>query len=49
MHLEQIAATNTEARIRTEVQLVELREGQTEIKTLIQAQAMASKKIPPRP
>jgi hypothetical protein len=49
MHLEQIAATNTEARIRTEVQLVELREGQTEIKTLIQAQAMASKKTPPRP
>jgi hypothetical protein len=48
MHLEQIAATNTEARIRTEVQLVELREGQTEIKTLIQAQALASKKIPPR-
>jgi hypothetical protein len=49
MHLEQIAATNTEARIRTEVQLVELREGQTEIKTLIQAQAIASKKIPARP
>ena len=49
MHLEQIAATNTEARIRTEVQLVELREGQTEIKALIQAQAVAIKKIPPRP
>jgi hypothetical protein len=32
-----------------EVQLVELREGQTEIKTLIQAQVVASKKIPPRP
>ena len=49
MHLEQIAATNTEARIRTEVQLVELREGQTEIKTLIQAQAVVSKKLSPRP
>jgi len=48
LRLEQIAATNTEARIRTEVQLVERREGQTEIKTLIQAQAVASKKVPPR-
>ncbi len=48
MRLEQIAATNTESRIRTEVQLVELREGQTEIKTLIQAQVVASKKIAPR-
>jgi hypothetical protein len=49
MHLEQIAATNTEGRIRTEVELGELRAGQTEIKALIQAQAMAMKKIPPRP
>jgi hypothetical protein len=48
MRLEQIAAINTEARIKTEVQLGELREGQTEIKTLIQAQAIASKKIIPR-
>ena len=48
MRLEQIAAINTEARIKTEVQLGELREGQTEIKTLIQAQAIASKKIPTR-
>ena len=32
LRLEQIAATNTEGRIRTEVQLGELREGQTEIK-----------------
>ncbi len=32
---EQIAATNTEGRIRTEVQLTELRDGQAEIKTLI--------------
>lgn len=35
--LEQIATTNTEARIRTEVQLGELRDGQNEIKALIQA------------
>ena len=48
MRLEQIAAINTEARIKTEVQLGELREGQTEIKALIQAQAIASKKISPR-
>jgi hypothetical protein len=33
--LEQIAATTTEARIRTEVQLGELREGQNEIKALL--------------
>ncbi len=37
MRLEQIAATNTEGRIRTEVQLGELRDGQAEIKALIQA------------
>ena len=48
VRLEQIAAINTEARIKTEVQLGELREGQTEIKTLIQSQAIASKKIPAR-
>jgi hypothetical protein len=42
--LEQIATTNTEARIRTEVQLGELRDGQNEIKTLIQAHDIASKK-----
>jgi hypothetical protein len=48
VRLEQIAAINTEARIKTEVQLGELREGQTEIKTLIQAQAVVSKKVPPR-
>lgn len=35
VRLEQIAATNTEGRIRTEVQLGELREGQNEIKALI--------------
>ena len=44
VRLEQIAATNTEARIRTEVQLGELRDGQLEIKALIQAHDNASKK-----
>ncbi len=44
LRLEQIAATNTEGRIRTEVQLGELREGQNEIKALIQAHDVASKK-----
>ena len=39
VHLEQIAATNTEGRIRTEAELQELREGQSEIKVLIQAHA----------
>jgi soluble cytochrome b562 len=42
--LEQIATTNTEARIRTEVQLGELRDGQNEIKALIQAHDNASRK-----
>jgi soluble cytochrome b562 len=44
VRLEQIAATNTEARIRTEVQLGELQEGQNEIKAMIQAHDSASKK-----
>ena len=44
LRLEQIAATNTEGRIRTEVQLGELREGQTEIKALIQVRAGGSDK-----
>jgi len=44
VHLEQIAATNTEGRIRTEVQLGELREGQAEIKALIQAHDNLTKK-----
>jgi soluble cytochrome b562 len=44
LRLEQIAATNTEGRIRTEVQLGELREGQNEIKAMIQAHESASKK-----
>ena len=42
--LEQIATTNTEARIRTEVQLGELRDGQNEIKSLIRAHDSASRK-----
>jgi hypothetical protein len=42
--LEQIAATNTEGRIRTEVQLGELRDGQIEIKAMIQAHDSGSKK-----
>ena len=46
IHLEQIAATNTEARIRNEVQLGELRDGQAEIKAMIQAHDNASKKLP---
>jgi hypothetical protein len=44
MRLEQIANTNTEARIRTEVQLGELRDGQAEIKALIEAHDNSSKK-----
>ncbi len=43
IRLEQIAATNTEGRIRTEVQLGELREGQNEIKALIQGHDLAGK------
>jgi hypothetical protein len=43
--LEQIATTNTEARIRTEVQLGELRDGQNEIKMLIQTHDSASRKV----
>jgi hypothetical protein len=44
MRLEQIAATNTEGRIRTEVQLGELRDGQAEIKALIQAHDEGNRK-----
>lgn len=42
--LEQIAATTTEARIRTEVQLGELREGQNEIKAMLEAHDSASRR-----
>ncbi len=45
--LEQIAATNSEVRIRTEVQLGELREGEAQIKALIQAHDNASKEEEP--
>ena len=48
MRLEQIAATNTEARIRSEVQLGELRDGQADIKAMIQAHDSASKKGNPQ-
>jgi soluble cytochrome b562 len=44
VRLEQIAATNTEGRIRTEAELQELREGQAEIKVLIQAHDNATRK-----
>jgi hypothetical protein len=42
--LEQIAATNTEARVRTEVQLEDLHEGQAEIKEMIEAHGSGAKK-----
>jgi hypothetical protein len=45
VRLEQIAATNTEGRIRMEVQLGELRDGQAEIKAMIQAHDRASKRV----
>ena len=48
IRLEQIAATNTEARIRSEVQLGELRDGQAEIKAMLLAHDNATKKIVPR-
>lgn len=44
LRLEQIAATNTEGRIRTEVQLGQLREGQNEIKAMIATHDLGSKK-----
>jgi hypothetical protein len=44
VRLEQIAATNTEGRIRTEEELAKLREGQAEIKAMIQAHGSASGK-----
>jgi soluble cytochrome b562 len=44
VRLEQIAATNTEGRIRTEAELQELREGQAEIKALIQVHDSASRR-----
>lgn len=44
VNLERIAAINTEGRIRSEVQLGELREGQTDIKALIQGHVGVGKK-----
>ena len=44
--LEQIGTTNTEARIRTEVELRGLRDELAEIKVLIVAQENASRKAP---
>jgi hypothetical protein len=44
-NLERIAATNTEARIRNEVQLGELRDGQGEIKRMLEAHDSESKKV----
>jgi hypothetical protein len=41
--LERTAAINTEGRIRTEVELGELREGQVEIKALIQGHDRTNK------
>jgi len=42
--LERIAATNTEGRIRTEVELGQLRQGQEEIKAMIVAHDAASRR-----
>jgi hypothetical protein len=46
--LEGIAAINTEARIKTVLELGELRDGQEEIKALILANDSGSKKTRPR-
>jgi hypothetical protein len=45
VRLEQVAATNTEGRIRTEEELTKLREGQAEIKVMIQAHDSATRKV----
>lgn len=45
--LEQIAATTTESRIRTEVQLGELHDGQNEIKAMLQAHDSGSHRVNP--
>lgn len=44
VRLDQIAAANTEGRIRSEEELTKLREGQAEIKAMIQAHDSASRK-----
>ncbi len=43
VNLERIEATNTEGRIRTEVQVGELREGQAELKRMIEQHDNTSK------
>jgi len=43
--LEEIATTNTEGRVRTEVELGELREGQAEIKRMIEAHDSGARKL----
>jgi hypothetical protein len=48
VRLEEIAATNTEGRVRMEVQLSELREGQEEIKRMLEAHDVASRKMMPK-
>lgn len=45
VRLEEIAATNTEGRVRMEVQLGELREGQVEIKRMLEAHDSATRKM----
>jgi hypothetical protein len=45
MRLEQVEVTNTEGRIRAEVELGELREGQTELKSRIQTHDSARKRV----
>jgi hypothetical protein len=47
LRLEQIAAANTEGRIRTEEELTKLHEGQAEIKAMIEAHDSASRKTHP--
>ena len=44
MNLEKITATNTEARVRSEVELDELRQGQAEIKELLRAKDLKNNK-----
>jgi len=46
--LERVAAANTEGRMRTEVELSGLRDGQVEIKAMIVAHDSASRKAPPQ-
>jgi hypothetical protein len=48
VRLEDTAAMNTEGRVRMEVELGELREGQTEIKKMLEAHDNASRKVMPK-